>query len=221
MLSLYEELFLLALDEEQGNYFSPAKKTISYGLAGAILAELALRGKLAMNEKQRLVVQDAAPTGDDILDESLKEMETAEKPRKLVYWVSHFGERPKKLRVQIGECLAARDLVQLVDSRFHWRAAAAPAGNGALSKFQMKHELRMAILAADTAGAEVDMRRLAVLNLLSAAGLLNLVFTVDELPAAQRLIHEIVMRQSLQDPRLQAIEEIEYAVSASIEDSSD
>jgi len=221
MFPLYDELFLLALDEEKGNFLPITKKTIPYGLSGAILAELALRGKLAMNEKQRLVVQDAAPTGDEILDETLKEIEKADKPRKLAFWVSHFGERPKKLRLQIGECLAARNLVQQDDNRFHWQVPTAQAETPVPTKFQMKNALREVIFTGNAADPEAVMRRLALLNLLSAAGLLNLVFTVDELPAAQRLIHEKVMHQSLKERQLQTIEEIEYAVVTSIEDSSD
>lgn len=218
MISLYDELFLLALDEEKGNFLPLAKKTISFGLSGAILAELALRNKFAINDKQRLEMQDAAPIGEEILDEILQEIAAAEKPRKLTYWVSYFGEHPKRLRVKIGECLAARNLVQQDENRFHWNASGAAQSEPAVhSKYQMKNQLREVILA----DAELDPRRLALLNILSAAGLLNLVFTADELSSAQQLIHEKVMHQALKDRSLQTIEEIEYAITASIEDSND
>jgi hypothetical protein len=49
-----KELFLLALDEEKGNLFSFARKSFPYPIAGSILAELALLGKLGVGEKLHL-----------------------------------------------------------------------------------------------------------------------------------------------------------------------
>ena len=48
MLTIYEDLCLIALDEEKVNLFSFAMESIAYPLAGVILAELALSGKLGV-----------------------------------------------------------------------------------------------------------------------------------------------------------------------------
>jgi golgi phosphoprotein 3 len=70
MLTIYEDLYLLALDEEKGNLFSFARKSFAYPLAGAILAELALSGKLGVGEKLRIVLSDATQIGDPILKDA-------------------------------------------------------------------------------------------------------------------------------------------------------
>jgi|GEM_PF-4255314 len=46
MLNLAEELLLLALQDEKGTVLASAAGSLSYGLAGALLMELALRSRL-------------------------------------------------------------------------------------------------------------------------------------------------------------------------------
>ena len=220
MLSVYEEIFLLALDEENGNFLPFTRKTITYGLAGGILAELALLGKVCGNEKHRLLLSDPTPTENPILDEVIQDVMADDKHRKISYWISQFSEKPKKLRSRVGESLAARSLVEQDENRFFWPAPQADASGepGLQSKFEHKIPLRSLIFApADDA----DPRSLAVLDVLSACGLLGLVFTSDELAVAKARIHEKVIQAALKKPMLETIEKIEYAVAASIEDDSD
>ncbi len=218
MLSIFEELFLLALDEENGNILPFAKKTLAHGLSGGILAELALMGKVTSNEKHRLELVDATPTGDDVLDDAIQEIQASEKTRKLAYWVSQFSARPKKLREHIGERLAAKELLNQDERRFFWKPA-QPENDTDVphSKFEVKNPLRTMILASEEGG----LHNLALLNVASASDLLNLIFTQDEIPLAKRLIHEKVFRAALEHPAMQTIEEIEQAVITSLEDDTE
>ncbi len=218
MLTLYEELFLLALDEEKGNILPFAKKTLPFGLAGAILAELALQDKVCTNEKQRLLVMDENPTGEEILDDAVREIQSEEKHRKLSFWISQFSEKPKKLRMKVGESLAAKKLVSQDENRFYIQMPPqTEQEQPAPSKYEMKKPLRAIIFA----GAEADPHNLALLNIANACDLLGLIFTQDEQPMAKRLVHEKVIQAALKNPSLQTIEEIEYAITASIEDSGE
>lgn len=218
MLSLFEELFLLSLDEEKGTLLPFAKKTIHIGLAGAILSELALQGRVCSNEKHRLELSDASPTGDEILDEVMREIQAEEKPRKWTYWVSQLSARPKKLREQVGERLTARDVLYQEEKRFFWKQPCPEEVQPPCPrKFEMKNPLRAMVLSSD----EGEARHLALLNVISQSELLNLVFTLDELPLARRRIHEMVVRAAMDNPVMQTIEEIEQAISSTLEDSDE
>jgi hypothetical protein len=218
VLSISEELYLLSLDEEKGNILPFVKGTIANGLSGTILAELVLQGKISSNEKHRVEIIDSTPTGDEILDEALQEIQSSEKPRKLSYWVSQLGAKPKKLRERFGERLAAKQILSQEDGRYFWRQPSIEdEQQAALSKFALKQALRAMVLSTET----FDQRSMALLNVVSASELLKLIFTQDELPIANRRIHEIVVRAALENPTLQTIEEIEQAVSASIEDDNE
>lgn len=218
MLLIIEELFLLALDEEKGSLSSFVKKTIGCGLSGAILAELALRGKVCSNDKHRLELADDTLTGDELLDEALEEIRSSEKPRKLTYWVSQFSARPKKFRERLGERLVAKNILYQEDKRlFRQYSSTHDSQSLAPSKFEIKYPLRAMILS----NQENDHRSLALLKVAAASELLNLIFTQDELSIAKRLIHEKVLRAALENPAMETIEEIEQAVASSLEDDTD
>jgi golgi phosphoprotein 3 len=218
MLSIFEELFLLALDEERGNVLPFAKKNLAHGLAGGILAELALIDRLHSNEKRRLEVVDDAPTGDSMLDEILKEIQSSEKLRKPAFWVSQLSARPKNLRERIGERLIEKKMLYQEEKRFFWQAPSDEQNTVVGSnKFNMKYPLRSSIFSTE----ESNLHNLALLNVASASGLFNLIFTQDELEIARKHLHEKVVRIALDNPAMQTIEEIEQAILTSLEDDMD
>ena len=213
MLTLYEELYLLALDEEKGNIFRIVRKFLPYALAGAILAELALLGKVEAGEKSRLNLLEATPTGDPILDETLEQISTSEKARKLTYWVSRLSEDPKKLRQNAAERLVGRNVLLQEEKRFFRNPAMNGSEISVTEKFQLKYLLRSIILS----NGESDSRSLALLNLIVAGDLLGLIFTQDEIENARRMIHKQVMATAMENQIMQFIEEIELAVSSVLE----
>lgn len=76
-----EDIALLAHDDESGRDQGTASM-LDHRLAGAVLAELALSGRVTLTEGKRPQVQvlDPSPTGDPVLDHALATI--AEKPRK-------------------------------------------------------------------------------------------------------------------------------------------
>lgn len=215
MVSIYGEMLLLALDEDKGSITSSAKKTIAYGLAGALLSELALKGKVCSNEKHRLEWVQSDPTGDELLDYLFQEIQSAGKYHKLTYWIDQLCERPKVLRSRVLEQLVVEDVLYQEDNHF-FRETPSPENDAPVipSKYESKEALRAMILST----GKSDHNSLVLLNMLVASELTGLVFTQDELATAKRRIHESVIRAALENPAMQTIEDIERAVIDCIED---
>lgn len=213
MLTLFDQLYLLALNEEKGNLIASTRKTFAFAYSGAVLDELALLNRICLNEKSRIEVIASTKTGDEVLDEALKEIADSDKLRKPAYWVGEFVVQPKRLRERLGDRLAAKGILNREDNRF-FRAQSSP--QEIPSKFEMKHQLRGMILL----GTQSNPSSLALLTMLDAANLLHLIFTPDELDMVQKDIHERVLRCSLEKPTFQFIEEIAQAVETLIEDDN-
>lgn len=217
MLTLFEELFLLTLDDEKGNVIAETRVGLGYGMAGAILAELAILGKLQVNKDHRIEILDSTETGDDILDSSILELRASERLRKTPYWVETLAARPKKSRTQVGDQLVSKGMLTREGGHLQWVVPSplypqfdAPA------KYQIKNRLREIVLAC----GEADLRSLALLSLLQATKLLKLVFTKDERRVARRHIYEKVVGEALGDPVAQTIEEIQEAVATALADGA-
>jgi hypothetical protein len=64
---LATDLLLLALDDERGTLFPQTAVGLDYGLAGAVVMDLALRGCVRVDERDRVFAARPAP-GDAVLD---------------------------------------------------------------------------------------------------------------------------------------------------------
>lgn len=215
MLTLSEELFLLAIHEENGSLVASTFRRLPYALSGALLVELALAGKIRVEENHRVSVVSTDPGGDDLLEDYLAKIQAAEHPRKLTYWIHTLIRKPKKLRASLAKHLAKQGLLSLEEDRLSLVAPTVEhPDQPASAKYWLKSRLRETVLAC----SDTDLHDLALLSLLRASGLLNLVFTRDELKTARRRIYEFRVGKALSDPNAQVIEEVEEAVAAQVGD---
>ncbi|XP_042601826.1 Golgi phosphoprotein 3-like isoform X2 [Cyprinus carpio] len=111
-LTLMEEILLLGLKDKEG-YTSFWNDSISSGLRGCILVELALRGRIQLEPQssrkrklldRKVLVKSSAPTGDVLLDEALKHIKNTEPPEDAASWIELLtGEtwNPLKLHFQM------------------------------------------------------------------------------------------------------------------------
>eukprot|EP01134_Creolimax_fragrantissima_P000252 CFRG0252T1 len=110
-LTLMDELMLLGLDPKAG-YTSVFNDSLSTGLRGAIMIELALRKRIALQTqhgarnlslcRREVIVLDHATTGEIVLDEALRNI--AQCPETVGTWIEYLsGEawNPLKLKFQL------------------------------------------------------------------------------------------------------------------------
>jgi len=111
-LTLMEEVLLLGLKDKEG-YTSFWNDCISSGLRGCILIELSLRGRIELEKSgmrrkgllnRKIVLKNADPCGDVLLDEALKHIKETNMPETVQTWIEYLsGEtwNPLKLRYQL------------------------------------------------------------------------------------------------------------------------
>jgi hypothetical protein len=208
MLNLAEELFLLALDDDEGWIAAPAQNTLRYGLAAALLADLALRGKVVVDDR-RVTLLDATPVGDELLDWALERLAAAGKPFKVKHWINALGFRklPKQVAQRLVDCGVLRE-----DDR-RYAPLIPDAGSSqadAPAKYWIKHGLRSVVLTS----AKAERRSLVLLSLMRGCRLLNLVFTRDERKAASKRAQELVRDEDFGDALEQTLADIEAATAA-------
>lgn len=113
---LPEALLLLALDDERGAVLPQARIALDFGLAGALLMELALRGALR-NEGGKLSIHgDQAMPAEPLLAETCRMLH--EKPGKDArYWVHHLPRGLHGLRQRLLDGLVAKGTLQRKERR--------------------------------------------------------------------------------------------------------
>jgi hypothetical protein len=86
-VALAEELLLLAYDDESGKA-TGSRIGLDLGMVAAVLVELALAGRIVYVD-QMIIVRDAAPTGDAIVDEVLARV-AADAPHTPASWLQRL-----------------------------------------------------------------------------------------------------------------------------------
>jgi hypothetical protein len=215
MLALYEELFLLTLNEHKSGSVTLSKsETLPYGLVGAALIDLILQGRVQLDEKSKVVLKDATPTGDSFLDNLLEKVTASnEKPKKLAYWIENLGLRGHKQQKELIAHLAEEGILSIEEKRYLWVIPYAEySERDASAKYFIKTHLREVVLA----GEKPDQRATALLSLANACGLLIHIFTVDELKLATIRVEDLVKDEVVGQAVIEAIYNISSAIVAVI-----
>ena len=123
-LLLAEQLMLLAFQESDRRPVRGARSYLRVGLPGAVLAELALRRSVAIEESpsaagKRRVLAMPGRCGDPLLDTIAARIE-ASKPRKLAWWIKN-GSR-SGLHGQVLDRLSVAGLVTTSPGAFSRRS---------------------------------------------------------------------------------------------------
>jgi Golgi phosphoprotein 3 len=189
-LYLHEEVMLLALKDEAGTIASGT--SYQYALAGAVLAELLLSGRIGVEEQKKKkygVLKDATPLGDPVIDACLEKVIKAKNKQQLQTWVSRFSglkdlkNRVARRLVERGILRADEDKVLLLFTRKLY-----PEVNPEPERKMIK-ELRQAIF---TDAEDIDPRTVVLVSLADSTGLLKVIFDKKELKERKKRIEQVV-----------------------------
>jgi len=216
MFTIFDKLMILSLHEEECNVLPSIAKRLELGVGGAILAELALLGKVRVGSSRKLEMVDSSEIGDGILDKAVNRFQSFKQRRKVSYCIEllsdEFGKHQKKL---VGRLVPA-GVLNPGENGLTWVTPYADSPNpNASAKYIIKSHLRELVLTR----AKPELPDLALLDLAKASKLLSLIFTKDERKAAQRWIYTSVMSKALNDPVAQSLQEIDVSVDSLIGNS--
>lgn len=189
MLTIAEELLLIALDDDEGKIISShwgpvlVHPILERGLIGAILVELAFLDRLAL-EQDHLVVRDPSPTGVAILDEFLDTVRQSEKKRPPQGWIKKLGKDDQVLEKRLLAGLVQEGILQEQEGRFLWvfRTRSHPMVDDGPERSVRER------VSAFLGGDAPDARTLLLVRLVAACKLVELIAAPGATEAAEERI---------------------------------
>jgi hypothetical protein len=211
MLTIVEEIFLLALNDAKGSIPNSIAIPLRFTMGGAVLTEFFLSGKIKLNENNRVVLLDETPFDDALLNDALGIIKDSQPhPRKIPYWIDAINPKPKKFLKRLGEGLVQKGILNQEEKRYLWVIPYIVfPQKDASAKYWVKQHLRGVVLAGEVA----DFHSVMVLSLVQAGMMLDYVFTRDEIKAARKRIAKITRDTLLGQEVTDAIAEIEASVT--------
>jgi len=215
MLSLAEELLLVALHDERGAVVPAATLSLGSGLAAAVLMDLSLRGRLLV-EGRHLLVNAAAPAGDTVLDLVLARMRHAPK-RSIAYWLGDLADTALDVRGRLLDRLVRRRVLTKEERAM---GAVFPQNDAAPER-----DVRRRVREALSGDAPVDARTRMLIVLLDSCDLIDQVVEPSQRAAASKraravgdesgiseAVHELVDGAAQRQMTLRQLKAIQSAI---------
>jgi len=119
VLTLTEDLVLLALDDHSGRILPVDDIGYRHALAGAVLLDLALLGRLE-NQDGALRVSDRTNTGEDVLDRWRETIEAEKEPLELRVWIARLALASDQIETAALSSLVNRGILEKQETNFLW-----------------------------------------------------------------------------------------------------
>lgn len=167
---LATDLLLLALDDERGTVLREAAMGLDYGLAGAIVMELALGGCVGVEDDRVAATGTAA--ADVLLDDALHAI-TARPDKRISHWVRHFSRGLGGLRQRLLDRLVAQGTLAKRDRRvllvFHQKVYPE-------LDTRVEHDVRVRVDDALLRGAMPDPETACLIHLAAACRVTDAIY---------------------------------------------
>ena len=193
MLRFAEEILLLLCGEDAGEAatFVP-EADLHHALAGAVLMDLAQENRIDTDLDQ-LVVVDAAPLDDELLDPALARIVTEKKTHDALFWVRRVAEEGERIRATaLGQLVAKGILLSAEDDELQpspqvARARRYPGGGGG----EAEQEVRLRVMGTLFADDIPTPRDVVIICLADACGMFERMLSKAELDEARERIDQV------------------------------
>jgi hypothetical protein len=202
-LTMPEEILLLMLEDESGRLMEGLAAAGDCAIAGAILAELLLAGRIGTGP-QRLAVLNTTPTGDALQDEVLRELATgpAADSRQ---WIETLAGKAEHFREILFGRLVARGVLREEEGRFLW---VFPERRYPMIDGREEREVKARIMDVLFHDGTPATRDALLIGICRAADLLGRLLSLEELEHRRQRIDAVAEREELSRSLSDAVQEI-------------
>lgn len=203
---LAEDLLFLAYDPRIGRPMVDSAR-LSCGLAGAILADLALSGRVDL-DGDRLRPGGSSPSGDSVLDGVAEQIAVESRTRKIKWWVQKL--QSDRLRRSMLTRATERGILDHERGRM---LGIFPTDNYRPVRWDQREQLRDDLHAVLTGGRAPDPRSVALLALTGAVRVESRLFPDLSRGVRKQMMKEILVNDRIGVAVRKVIQSIEAATA--------
>jgi hypothetical protein len=198
-LTLADEIVVLMLHDDTGAIRSACAGVANIAIAGGILMELALLGRID-TDLTSLFIVDPGPVGDQVLDQTLQQIAAEPQKRSSAWWIERLGLHGGDLSGRVLARLVEAGILRVEDQKFLWvfSRRAYPQSSGREER-EAKSRL-MSVIFDDTLPTPRDT---LLVSLADSTSILEQMLASKELSKVSKRIAKVV-----------ALEEISRSVRA-------
>ena len=186
-LRFAEEITLLMLNDEDGEFVRVPGWSMQCAYSGAVLMDLALENRID-TDLNKLVLIDPTPVGDDLLDPTLAHIARSSDTHDARHWVERIADSAEQVRERALVRLVDRGILRREDDRFLWvfQSRRYPIVDGKADR-----EVKLRIMEVLFGNDIPDPRDVVIICLADACGILKELLSARELERASERIDQV------------------------------
>ena len=210
MLRFAEEIILLMLHDDNGKFAHVPSWSMDRAMAGAVLMDLALENRID-TDPQNLILIDATPVGDSLLDPTLAEIEAGDQ-RDARYWVEHTAKKGEQIREEALSRLVDAGILERQEDRVLWvfRSRRYPLVDG-----KAEREVKLRIMEVLFSDQIPEPRDVVIIALADACGIFRELLPKRQLQQAADRIEQVRKLDLIGQAMAETIHDMEMWLAAS------
>ncbi len=210
MLRFAEEIILLMLHDDNGKFAHVPSWSMDRAMAGAVLMDLALENRID-TDPENLILVDATPVGDSLLDPTLAEIEAGEQ-RDARYWVEQTAKKGEQIREEALSRLVDAGILERQEDRVLWvfRSRRYPVVDG-----KVEREVKLRIMEVLLSDQIPEPRDVVIIALADACGIFRELLPKRELQQAADRIEQVRKLDLIGQAMAETIHDMEMWLAAS------
>ena len=210
MLRLAEEITLLLLRDEGGMFVGMPSWSLDYAIAGGVLMDLAIENRID-TDLDNLILLDATPLGDNLLDPTLADIAAGEK-HNARFWVERTAGRANAIHEAALSHLVELGILERQEDTFLWvfRSRRYPLVDGTAER-EVKLRI-MEVLFSDDIPAPRDAM---IISLADACNIFDKLLSRQESDRAAGRIEQVSKLDIIGQAMTQATYDIRVSVASS------
>jgi golgi phosphoprotein 3 len=192
-LTLADEIVVLMLRDDSGAIRSECDSVADIAIAGGILMELALLGRID-TDLTSLFVVDPKPVGDELLDPALQRIAAEPETRSSAWWIRVLGLHSGSLSAKVLERLVQAGILRAEDRQFLWAFSrrAYPQNTG-----REEREAKTRLVSVMFNDDVPDARDTLLLGLAESTGVLNAIMSPEDLRKTSSRIAQVLALEEI------------------------
>jgi Golgi phosphoprotein 3 len=192
-LTLADEIVVLMLRDDTGAIRSECDSVADIAIAGGILMELALLGRID-TDLTSLFIVDPKPVGDGLLDPALQRIAAEPETRSSAWWIRVLGLHSGNLSAKVLERLVQAGILRAEDRQFLWvfSRRAYPQNTG-----REEREAKTRLVSVMFNDDVPDARDTLLLGLAESTGVLNAIMSPEDLRKTSRRIAQVLALEEI------------------------
>ena len=192
-LTLADEIVVLMLRDDTGAIRSECDSVANIAIAGGVLMELALLGRID-TDLTSLFIVDPKPVGDELLDPALQKIAAEPETRSSAWWIRVLGLHSGDLSAKVLERLVQASILRAEDRQFLWvfSRRAYPQNTG-----REEREAKTRLVSVMFSDDVPDARDTLLLGLAESTRVLNAIMSPEDLRKTSSRIAQVLALEEI------------------------